>query len=61
MSVTELPAAVHRGATLHAVLRNFASDNYAGAHPEVIDALAHANDGTRRRPHDHRAAASAAF
>jgi threonine aldolase len=46
MSVTELaPAAQHR-ATLHDPgLRNFASDNYAGAHQEVIDALIHANDG----------------
>jgi threonine aldolase len=28
-----------------AVARGFASDNYAGAHPEVLDALAAVNDG----------------
>ena len=26
-------------------LRGFASDNYAGVHPEILDAIAAANDG----------------
>ena len=40
-----------RGGRMHAVMlhdtahRGFASDNYAGAHPEVLAALANANGG----------------
>ncbi|QSZ48715.1 low specificity L-threonine aldolase [Arthrobacter sp. D5-1] len=46
MSVTELTTALHPGRPLHdAGLRNFASDNYAGAHPEVLAALIQANEG----------------
>ncbi len=46
MSVNELFAAPQQGSPLHDPgMRNFASDNYAGAHPEVLAALVQANAG----------------
>jgi threonine aldolase len=46
MTITDTASAPGTGRRLHdAGLRNFASDNYAGVHPEIIASLQGANEG----------------
>ncbi len=42
---TTAESGTHRGRLHDPAVRGFASDNYAGAHPEILAALAAANDG----------------